>query len=82
MVKHARAQQVTVSLACDLEQVSVRLVVADDGIGFDPRCRLSPSGQPSWGLIAMRERAEAVGGRMQLESRPDQGTRIMVEVTR
>ena len=46
----------------------------DDGCGFDPAH--VPSGH--LGLMMMRERAEAAGGRLQIESAPGRGTTIRV----
>jgi signal transduction histidine kinase len=78
VAKHARASQVTVTVAAD--DGAVRLVVADDGVGFEPAQVAAPNRQGGWGLVTMAERAEAVGGRFRLKSQPQQGTRIIVEV--
>ena len=80
VARHAQATRVTVMVAMDDE--AVRLLVADDGIGFDPARPTAPDGRPGWGLITMTERAEAVGGRLRVESAPGEGTRITVEVPR
>ena len=78
--KHARATHVTVTL----EEVpeGLRLTVADDGSGFDPAALPQRRERSGWGLITMRERAEALGGRLRVDSRPGEGTRIVVEVQR
>jgi signal transduction histidine kinase len=47
------------------------VAVADDGAGFDPAVCKSGSG-----LTSMRDRIEAVGGVMAIESEPGHGTRI------
>ncbi len=78
VAKHAQATQVTVTVAAD--DGAVRLVVADDGVGFEPTQVATPNRHGGWGLITMAERAEAVGGRFRVESQPQQGTRIIVEV--
>jgi signal transduction histidine kinase len=78
VAKHAQATQVTVTVAAD--DGGVRLVVADDGVGFDPVHRAPPDGRRGWGLMTMVERAVAVGGRCRIESQPRQGTRVIVEV--
>jgi glucose-6-phosphate-specific signal transduction histidine kinase len=55
------------------------MVIEDDGVGFDTRAKAA-----SFGLTAMRERVEAVGGKIEVESKPAapragrHGTRIMV----
>jgi signal transduction histidine kinase len=78
--KHAQATQVTVTVTADDEAVS--LVVADDGVGFDPAQLTTLDGRRGWGLVIMTERAEAVGGSCRIESRPQHGTRVIVEVAR
>ena len=56
----------------------VTLTVRDDGCGFDP---LAPDVQSKrLGLTSMRERADALGGAMTIESTPGGGTTVRVEV--
>jgi two-component system sensor histidine kinase UhpB len=78
--RHARPTSVSITLASN--GVATRLTIGDDGIGFDPRDR-DPRDQ-AWnlGLLTMAERAEAVGGRCLVESGPEEGTRVIVEVQR
>jgi len=78
--KHAKARQVTVTI--EVHNGTLRMVVADDGVGFDPARLPTPGVNRGWGLIIMRERAEVVGGVFRIESRPGSGTRLIVEVTR
>ncbi len=85
VAKHAQATQVTVTV--EVDGGSLRLIVADDGLGFDPsttiRAHLAePDGGRGWGLLNMTERAEAVGGRCRIESDPRRGTQVVVEVNR
>jgi signal transduction histidine kinase len=80
IAKHAQATQVTVTLEADDEGVS--MCVADDGIGFDTVETDAGGRRRGWGLLIMSERAEAVGGRCCVESRPGQGTRVTVEIDR
>jgi signal transduction histidine kinase len=54
----------------------LRLSVEDDGIGFDP----ASAERNGFGLIAMRERAAAIGGELRVESRPSAGTRVEVVI--
>jgi signal transduction histidine kinase len=78
-LRHAEAGQVEVRL--DLQDRGVRLVVQDDGVGFEVPAHLgSFIDQQHLGLVGMRERAEGVGGSFRLESQPGQGTRISVDV--
>jgi len=78
--KHAKARQIAVTI--EVHNRTLRMVVADDGVGFDPERLPTPGVNQGWGLIIMRERAEAVGGVFSIESRPGSGTRLIVEVTR
>lgn len=80
VAKHAQATQVTVTTKVDNR--TLRLVVADNGIGFDPAHLPAPDGYSHFGLLIMSERAEAVGGVFHIESRPGSGTKLIVEVTR
>jgi len=80
VAKHAGAQNVTITLAAKNSQVEI--TVADDGRGFNiERIYLSPE-QPRWGIISMRERAEAIGGDLRVESDPGKGTKVVVKVRR
>jgi signal transduction histidine kinase len=76
-VKHSHARQVRIRLALEPRRLS--LLVADDGQGFDPVEAFSDGGG-HFGLLGMRERAERLGGVLQLESEPGQGTRLTVTV--
>jgi signal transduction histidine kinase len=74
-VKHAQAR--TVQLALMFDAGAVRLRVTDDGQGFDPQQVATREG---FGLVSMRERAERIGGRFTLTSRPPHGTTVTVVV--
>jgi PAS domain S-box-containing protein len=76
--KHAHANQVQVKLVMDGGEVEV--TVSDDGQGFDPT--LVPAGGQKYGLRFMRERAEEVGGTLEVRSAPARPTRVMVRVPR
>lgn len=80
VAKHARAA--VVGLRVEVEGKTVRLMVADDGVGFDPARLGKPDERRGLGLLIMSERAEAVGGQCHIESRPGSGTRVVVEVAR
>jgi two-component system NarL family sensor kinase len=73
-VQHASASQITISL--ELGPRQAKLVVEDDGKGFDPA--QTPSGH--FGLIGLNERARLFGGQLHLESEPGVGTRVEVSV--
>jgi signal transduction histidine kinase len=71
VVKHSNATEARVRLLADQE--SWRLVVEDDGRGFDTRAGLAPN---SFGLAGIRERAGAFGGLVVVDAAPGRGTRI------
>ena len=75
--RHAKANSVDVTWTCDGRHG--RLVVADDGAGFDPGGLVTAASTPS-GMSAMRERANAIGARLHIDSNPGGGTWIRVEV--
>ena len=73
--KHAGARSVLVSIERD--RASARASIRDDGVGFDPP---AIDGRDRFGIETMRERAEAVGGKLTLTSREGQGTTVEVEL--
>jgi signal transduction histidine kinase len=80
VAKHAQAKNVMVT--AQVQGGVLRLVVADDGIGFDSGQVTRLGGGHGWGLLIMTERAEAVGGCCRIESVSGRGTQVIVEVTR
>lgn len=77
-VKHAQATSIKIELSYQLDKV--QLTVADDGKGFQPDT--APSGEAGhFGLLGMRERAEKIGGQLQIFSTPGQGAKIQITVT-
>jgi signal transduction histidine kinase len=71
--KHANADQATLSLHCTPERVKLR--ITDDGRGFEP----DRAQGHHLGLEIMRERAQAIGAALEVESGPGQGTRITAD---
>ena len=82
--KHARAS--AVSLSVGVEEHRLRIEISDDGVGLmdaESTETISPEGH--YGLIGMRERAEALGAELSIESQPEPGvglrTRLLVPLT-
>jgi signal transduction histidine kinase len=71
VASHAQAR--TARLSLHREDDTLRLVVEDDGSGFDPA---AASGDMRFGLLGMRERAEMVGGKLSIDSAPGKGTQV------
>jgi Signal transduction histidine kinase len=77
-VKHASASHIRLEIVQDREMDLLRIEVEDDGIGLNPEAIGSRSGR--YGLIGMRERVRLLGGTLRIDSEPNQGTTITVEV--
>jgi signal transduction histidine kinase len=71
--KHGSAGHVLVEIQDNDHYV--HLAVGDDGQGFDPRAKAK-----GFGLHIMRERAELLGGTLEIDSEPGRGTRITVDL--
>ena len=73
--RHARAKRCWIRLGqCD---GSLRIAVEDDGRGFEP-AHLDPENHQHLGLRIMRQRVERLGGRLEIDSAPGRGTRLLV----
>lgn len=75
--KHAHASNAWVRVRTDGDHLVV--AVRDDGRGFDAD-RPYRTGWPRFGLQTMRERADAIGGRLEISSTPGSGTQVIVRV--
>jgi signal transduction histidine kinase len=73
VAKHSSADRVRLHLIEGKTEIS--LLVEDNGCGFDPNKNTT-----GFGLQSMRERAEALGGRLTLHSQPTQGCQIRVTI--
>ncbi len=80
--RHARARRIEVTV--ELGRTPVVIEVVDDGVGFDPEARSIRARR--LGLTSMRERAESLGGTLEITSVPapaaGHGTSVRVEVPR
>ncbi len=71
--RHSGAQNASVVAAASGSRL--RIVVEDDGAGFDPEAPTS-----RLGLVGIRERVELIGGRLRIESTPGAGTAVVVDL--
>ena len=79
IARHAKAKSVSLSLAVASEEV--RVVVQDDGCGFDVAAmRVRAQQGLSLGMLGMEERVSLVGGTMTIQSTIGQGTSLMFSV--
>ena len=72
VLRHAKASHITVTLR-DTDDL-LTLTVCDDGCGFQSRPATPTPPESHLGIIGMMERAELVGGHVEVESQPDDGT--------
>jgi len=75
---HAAASTATVTLGFLPDAVT--LDVYDDGAGFDPAAAAPPSDAGGYGLRAMRQRVEQLGGAFSVESTPGEGTIVAAQL--
>ncbi|NLG97729.1 MAG: response regulator [Chloroflexi bacterium] len=79
IVRHSRADQVKVSLLT--EDCGLVLEIQDNGKGFEPTSDwVALARHGHLGLVGMKERAEAIGGVLSIQSNPGKGTKIRVTV--
>lgn len=76
--RHADARTVRVGL--DAADGEVHLTIADDGVGFDPDQVPRDAPATSYGLVAMRDRLEEIGGGLEVRSAPGDGCTIAAGV--
>ncbi|MEK6753765.1 MAG: HAMP domain-containing protein [Chloroflexota bacterium] len=75
IARHARAK--SASILIERHNDVVRAIVEDDGVGFDVNAN---HGERHLGLLGMRERAELLDGTLTIESAPEHGTSIFIEI--
>ena len=79
VVKHAKASTAKLTFAVD--GATARLEIVDDGVGFDTfEHPLGGDEMGGYGLLSMAERAEIVGGRLNIRSRPGAGTAVTATI--
>jgi PAS domain S-box-containing protein len=78
VAKHADADKVEMELHAD--KTVIRLSVVDDGKGFDPAAVFRNSRRYGIGLQGLQERLQMLGGQLQIDAVPGQGTRLVASV--
>ena len=74
--KHSQADVVRFLLS--FRKGDYTLLIEDDGVGFD-ESKIAPEGGSHLGLNILRDRANQIGGHLDIESEPGEGTRIRLE---
>jgi signal transduction histidine kinase len=81
ILRHAQATHASLSIHFDRDEI--RLEVQDNGIGFQvPKSPTDFASSGHFGLLGMRERADLIGGRLEVQSVVEQGTRLSVRIKR
>jgi PAS domain S-box-containing protein len=79
IAKHAQARHVQLRLSYQASQVTAS--IEDDGVGFDVQKKMTVDATGAGaGLFGMRERVTVFGGSLTIQSRPEQGTRLLIEL--
>jgi two-component system sensor histidine kinase UhpB len=78
--KHAAAEHVRIVIQLCANGDCFCLTIEDDGIGFSKDNQKDKSNSSGWGVNIMRERAEAIGGKLTVETISLSGTRVMVKI--
>ena len=82
-VRHGKAREMVVTVHWPERPGPagpLRVVVDDDGAGFDPVLAMAPHARRGLGLAGIDERLAGLGGRLRLESQPGRGARVILEV--
>ena len=79
VVRHAQARRASLQIL--FSEREIKLEVSDDGLGFElPRTPTDFAAGGHFGLIGMRERADLIGARLEVQSQPGRGTRLQVRL--
>ncbi|WP_310830522.1 sensor histidine kinase [Paenibacillus pedocola] len=76
--KHAYPSYVLVEITYQAQLI--KIVVKDNGLGFNVKKVSEQGSRESFGLVGMRERVELLEGRMEIESAENQGTTIVIHI--
>jgi signal transduction histidine kinase len=80
VVKHAQAKKVSVHL--NNSNGRLKIIVEDDGLGFDPDAALqAESRDGGFGLFSIQERMDDLGGSLEIVSEPGKGCKAILTVT-
>ncbi len=79
IIRHSQAKKVSIKVS--LTEKEVYLKISDDGHGFDPtQINTEAIHMQRWGLIGIQERIELVRGRMSIQSDPQHGTTLIINL--
>ena len=75
IIKHAKATEATISITQHEEMLSI--IIEDNGIGFDVRKEIHNDGI---GLSSIEKRIEHLEGTLEIDSTPEKGTNILIDI--
>ncbi len=78
IVKHSRAQKAALKIGHDDNHLTVK--ISDNGRGFDPASNGTDLSKRSFGLVGIAERTRLLGGKLNIESKPDEGTTVTIVI--
>jgi PAS domain S-box-containing protein len=78
IAKHANASELVLSF--EESDSRFRLIIADNGKGFDYSAFSRPGVGTGWGILNMQERIQALGGNFRIDSEPGKGTSVIIEI--
>lgn len=78
VIRHSHATHL--SLSVERSPRGILMIIEDDGVGFDPGTLGIRDGKKHLGLVSMRERAEILGGTLDVYTAPEMGTTIQVTI--
>ena len=78
VARHSKAESVSLVLSRAKNRLS--LSVKDDGVGFDPDKLYGEPEERGFGIFGIRERLRSLGGNLDLQSEPGEGTRLVVTI--
>ncbi|MCK4784784.1 MAG: PAS domain S-box protein, partial [Desulfobacteraceae bacterium] len=78
VAKHANASELVLTL--QESDGLFRLIIADNGKGFDYTAISKSGDRKGWGILNMQERIQVLGGQLLIESEPRKGTSVIIEI--
>ena len=78
VAKHANASELVLSF--EESDGLFRLIIADNGKGFDYSAVSKAEVRTGWGILNMKERTQVLGGQLQIDSEPGKGTSVIIEI--
>ena len=77
-IRHGKASFIQLQIIVSKNQI--KLLIVDNGIGFDPKDLLSSSKQYGFGLVSLNERVALINGQLHLSSKQNKGTTISITI--